>query len=234
MPAIDVSDGLLAAYTPSGPRAVSAFGGDPVAAAASAVDAGATWLHVVDMDLAFAGEVANADVVASIRKARSQVRIQASGGITSWAEAARFLDAGADRVVLGSGALGDEDAVASILGRAEGHVVVGLETDGGRITSRGRSSVDLDLMSTVGWLVMLSVPVLLVTAVGRVGGLGGPDVDTVRRVARGGRPTLAAGGIRDLDDLRALHEVGAAGAVVGRAALEGGLDLEGALAWATS
>jgi phosphoribosylformimino-5-aminoimidazole carboxamide ribonucleotide (ProFAR) isomerase len=84
----------------------------------------------------------------------------------------------------------------------------------------------------VGWLAGAGAPAFLVTATRRAGGLEGPDVEVVRRVARAGRPTLAAGGIRSIDDLRALREAGAAGAVVGRAALEGRLDLDAALAWA--
>ena len=90
----------------------------------------------------------------------------------------------------------------------------------------------MDLMSTVGWLHAAGAPAFLVTSTGRVGRLEGPDVGTVRRVARAGLPTLAAGGIRWLEDLRALRDAGAAGAVVGRAALEGRLDLGAALAWA--
>jgi phosphoribosylformimino-5-aminoimidazole carboxamide ribotide isomerase len=89
-------------------------------------------------------------------------------------------------------------------------------------------------MTTVGWLAAAGVPAFLVTATGRVGGLDGPDLRLVRRVARAGRPTLAAGGIRSLEDLRALRDAGAAGAVVGRAALEGRLDLAETLAWAVA
>jgi phosphoribosylformimino-5-aminoimidazole carboxamide ribonucleotide (ProFAR) isomerase len=89
-------------------------------------------------------------------------------------------------------------------------------------------------MSTVGWLHAAGAPAFLVTATGRVAGLGGPDVDLVRRVARAGRPTIAAGGIRSLADLRALRDVGASGAVVGRAVLDGRITLGDALAWAGS
>ena len=94
LPAVDVTGGRLGAYRPEGPEPVDAFGGDPVEAARSAARAGARWLHVVDMDLAFGGEVRNADVVAAVA-ALDGIRVQASGGIRTWEEARAYLDAGA-------------------------------------------------------------------------------------------------------------------------------------------
>jgi phosphoribosylformimino-5-aminoimidazole carboxamide ribonucleotide (ProFAR) isomerase len=230
LPAIDVSAGRLCVSTAEGPRPLEAFEGDPVTAARAFAEAGARWLHVVDMDLAYHGQVRNAEVMRAIHDAVPGVRLQASGGIVRWDEAERYLEAGADRFVLGSAALVDEDATAGVLARAAGRAVAGLEVDAGRVRARGRSDVDLDLMATVGWLALLPLPAFLVTAVDRVGSLEGPDVGLVARVARVG-PTYAAGGIRTLADLEALRDVRAVGAVVGRAAAEGGMDLAAALAW---
>jgi phosphoribosylformimino-5-aminoimidazole carboxamide ribonucleotide (ProFAR) isomerase len=103
---------------------------------------------------------------------------------------------------------------------------------GGRIRSRGADPVDLDLMQTLGWLRGAGAGAFLVTAVARVGTGTGPDVELIRRVARRGVTTIAAGGVTSLDDLRALRASGAVGAVVGRAAVEGRLDLPAAFAWA--
>ena len=230
IPAIDVAGGRLARYTPDGPAPVEAFGGDPEAAARSLAAAGARWVHVVDLDLAFDGEVRNLDVVRSV--AGSSVRVQASGGLRRLADAEAMLDAGAHRVVLGSGALSDEAATVDLLRRLGDRVVVGVEVQEGRIRSRAALPVDLPLAETLGWLVVAGAPSFLVTAVARVGTLRGPDVETVRRVVRAGRPVLAAGGISSLADLRALRRAGAIGTVVGRAALEEGFDLEQALALA--
>ena len=85
-------------------------------------------------------------------------------------------------------------------------------------------------METLGWLVAGDARAFLVTAVDRVSGLDGPDVGSVRRVARAGLPVLAAGGIASVEHLRAVRAAGAAGAVLGRAALEGSLDLAAAFA----
>ena len=115
------------------------------------MEAGVRRLHVVDMDLAFGGEARNLDVVWSV--ARLGVRVQGSGGITDLETARRFLEAGADRVVLGSRALADEAAALEAIDALGDRAIVGLEVDAGRIRSRGAEGVDLPLVETLGWLV---------------------------------------------------------------------------------
>ena len=229
IPAIDVKGGALAHLTPDGLMRIDAFGGDPVAAAAAMIEAGATRLHVVDMDLAFEGEARNLDVVSAIASLR--VHVQAAGGVRTADEVESFLEAGADRVVLGSAGLADEAGATDLLKEEGERLLIGIEVgDDGEIRSRGRHPVELPLMETLGWLIAAGAPAFLVTAVARVGSSIGPDVASVRRVVRAGRPVLTAGGIRSIEDLRALRAAGAAGAVVGRAALEGDLDLATAIA----
>lgn len=233
LPALDVARGRLAVAGADGMRPVDAFGGDPIAAARALVGEGATALHLVDLDLALVG--ASGLDVASIRGAAPDAMLQVSGGIVTLDAARSYLAAGADRFVLASAALGDEVGTARIVREAGTTLVVGLEVADGAIRPRAGSETEaLDLMSTVGWLHAEGAPAFLVTATARVGGLGGPDVATVRRIARAGSPTFAAGGVRSLEDLRALRDAGAAGAVVGRAALEGRLDLGAALSWAVA
>ena len=157
------------------------------------------------------------------------LRVQASGGIATLREAEQALAAGADRVVLGSGALLDLAVVREAIGALGSRLILGIEVDEWRIRPRGRREGDLPLVETLGWLVGSGASGFLVTAVGRVGGMRGPDLAVVKRVVRAGRPVIAAGGVGSVDDLRALRRGGAAGAVVGRAALEGGLDLAVAL-----
>ncbi len=233
LPAIDLWEGRLALLTPDGPAPSDAFGGDPLAAADAYVAAGARWLHAVDMDLAFRGELANADAIRTIC-AIGEARVQASGGVRTAAEVAEFRALGAARVVVASAALDDEDAVLEIVGGSRpGETVVGIEVSDGRIRARG-SDVDLELASTLGWLRAAGAEALLVTAVDRVATVAGPDTALVRRVARAGLPLLAAGGIRSLADLTAVRAAGASAAVVGRSALEGSLDLAAALAWSAA
>jgi phosphoribosylformimino-5-aminoimidazole carboxamide ribotide isomerase len=233
VPAIDLTGGRLGVYSAGGPRRHDAFGGDPLAAASAFVVAGARWLHVVDMDLAFTGEASNLEVIAAIRSTFPEVGLQISGGVRDRETVAALVDAGATRVVLGSGALADEGAVSEIVaGLPAERLLAGIEVADGRIRSRGRDPVDLDLMGTIGWLTATGIGGFLVTGVGRVGTDEGPDVATVKRVARSGVATLAAGGIGRIAHLRALRDAGVSGAVVGHAALSGSLDLVEALAWA--
>jgi phosphoribosylformimino-5-aminoimidazole carboxamide ribonucleotide (ProFAR) isomerase len=182
----------------------------------------------VDLDLAFEGELRNAGVLEEI--ASLGPFVQAAGSIRSADAIRTLLAAGAARVVLGSAALADADAAAELLSIHGDRLVVGIEAEGGRIRSRGRHPVDLDLMETLGWLVAGDARTFLVTAVDRVSGLGGPDVELVRRVARAGRPVLAAGGVSRTEHLEDLRAAGAGGALVGRAALEGTIDLPDAFA----
>lgn len=230
LPAIDLWGGRLALLTRDGPAASDAFGGEPLAAAEAYVAAGARWLHVVDMDLAFRGDLANADVIRSLC-AIADTKVQASGGVRTAAQVEELRGLGAARVVLASAALGDEATVLDTVGRSRrGEIVIGIEVAGGRIRPRG-TDTDLELASTLGWLSGAGAEALLVTAVDRVATVAGPDTALVRRVARAGLPLMAAGGVRSLDDLEALREAGASGAVVGRSALDGTLDLAAALAW---
>lgn len=230
IPAVDVSGGRLARSTASGPVPLDAFGGDALRAAQAFVDAGATWIHVVDMDRALTGSSANGDVLGRI--AGLGVPVQASGGLASAADVQAALEAGATRAVLGSAGLADRDGVRALIERHGEALVVGIETDGSRIVPRGGEGAELPLWETLVWLGDLEVPRYLHTEVGRVGGLGGPDLDGVWALAKAtGRPVLAAGGIRSLEDLRALAglEAGVEGAIVGRALYEG-LDLRTARA----
>ncbi len=155
-----------------------------------------------------------------------RVQVQAGGGVRTADEVDALLSVGVSRVVLGSGALADEVMARELLGAYGPRLIVGIEVgDGGTIRSRGRDPVDLPLMETLGWLSVARAPMFLVTAVARVGSSMGPDVGAVKRVVRAGRPVIAAGGIHSVDDLRAVRAAGASGAVVGRAVLEGTLDL---------
>jgi phosphoribosyl isomerase A len=217
IPAIDVAGQRLARFTRAGPVAVEAFGGDPLAAAAAFVAAGASRLHVVDMDLAFDLPGArNIDVVAALHANHPATRIQVSGGLVRPPDLEEYLDAGAERVVLGSSALADPAEAKRIVATLGDKVVIGLEVDGDRIRPRGASDVDLPLDDTLGWLTALPARRYAVTAVARVGALTGPDLRTLERVIPVlGRPVIAAGGVATQHQVRSLAALGVEGVVLG-------------------
>jgi len=223
IPAVDVSRGRLARLHAGGIVPVGAFGGDPVAAAREFAAAGAVWAHVVDLDLAFTGVAGNIDLIGAI--AHQGLRIQASGGLATVEEVDALLAAGAARAVLGSAALSDPGAVAAAAERYGERLVVGLEVEGEIVRPRGRAAEGSWALGEV-LDALRSAPVarFLVTAVERVGGMAGPDLGAVGRVAREtGRPVVAAGGIAGPADVAALAglEPAIEGAVVGRALYEG-------------
>jgi phosphoribosylformimino-5-aminoimidazole carboxamide ribonucleotide (ProFAR) isomerase len=231
IPAIDVADGRLARAAGGEIVPVEAFGGDPLRAAETFLAAGATWVHVVDLDLAERGDPANLGVVAAL--AALGARVQASGAVSSGVDVERLLEAGADRVVLGSAALATPAATADLLSRFGDALAAGIEADGPTIRPRGRAGGELPLWETLAWLGEHHVRRFLLTEVGRVGGLGGPDLDGIWALAtHTGKPVIAAGGIRDAGDLGAIAGLGGSveGAVVGRALYEGRLDLASAVA----
>ena len=229
IPALDVAGGRLVHVLGNGQVAATAFGADPLTAATAFLDAGATRLHVVDVDLARSGEVGNADVLGAV--CGLGVPVQASGGVRTEEQVDALLARGAERVVLGSAALHDRDGAGALVRRFGDQLVVGIEADGSIVRPRG-TDLELPLGDVLGWLAGLEVRRYLFTEVGRAGGLEGPELDAIGAFAESLRvPVVVAGGIRGVDDLRAVAELGGRieGAVIGRALYEG-LDLRAAIA----
>jgi len=229
IPALDVAAGRLVRVDRSGAIPVEAFEADPLTAATAFIRAGATRLHLVDVDLARSGEAENLPTLRAV--CELGVPVQASGGVRSRAHVEALLSAGADRVVLGSATLADRDE-AELLAREFGDLlVVGIEADGPVVKPRG-SDLELPLWDLLVWLARIEVRRYLFTEVGRIGGLEGPDLDGIWAFAEySAVPVLLAGGIRGVDDVRAVAALGGRieGVVIGRALYEG-LGLEEALA----
>jgi phosphoribosylformimino-5-aminoimidazole carboxamide ribonucleotide (ProFAR) isomerase len=228
IPAIDVSGGRLARLSADGPVPLEAHGGDPIVAARTCLELGARWLHVVDMDLAFSGEPRNVDVLRRIVALGADV--QAAGAIVEDRQIDVALDAGGERVVLGSAALVDLDAIARLIERYGERLVIGIEVDGDRIRARGRRTTDLPLIETLSAVHAAGAARSVITSVRHVSTMKGPDVRAIELAVGLGLPAIAAGGIASVEDLSLVKDAGAEGAIVGRAALEGRLDLASAIA----
>lgn len=235
-PAIDLRGGECVRLLHGRFDAVTRYDADPLARLAAFDAAGARWVHIVDLDGAEAGEPRQHDLIARMAAATS-VRIQTGGGVRKSEDVSRLLDAGAERVVVGSLAVRQPDTVIEWLDRfgadrltlaldvrrAEGVPMVA--TDG---WTRGSG---LSLWQALDRLSAGGPSHVLVTEISRDGALEGPDVDLAAEVVRR-RPDLvyqASGGVASLADLAALKAAGATGAIVGRALYEGRFTLEEAL-----
>jgi phosphoribosylformimino-5-aminoimidazole carboxamide ribotide isomerase len=231
IPALDVLGGELVRAAGSSTEPSQTFGTDPIAAAESLVSSGARRLHLVDVDLAVSGRAGNLEILRRITQLG--VPVQASGGIRTLRSVQEVLDAGADRAVIGSGALANPTLIRSLMEQAADHLIFGLEVEADRIHPRGSEPVDLSLSDAASLLRGMGAPRFLVTALSRVGSMTGPDLEAVATVVGSGVPVIAAGGISDLEHLRALAALGAEAALVGRAILEGTIDIAAALAVGT-
>jgi|SRR5579875_139944 phosphoribosylformimino-5-aminoimidazole carboxamide ribotide isomerase len=192
--------------------------GDPVALARSFAEAGAGRVHFVDLDGARSGRV-RPELVRSVAEAVAPALLQASGGIRGPDDARALLEAGADRVVVGTAAFPDPGAFAGLGER----VVVALDVRDREVRTAGwTASSGLAVEEAAGRCALAGVVRVLVTAIDRDGTLAGPDLELVRLVAATGLRVLAAGGIRSPEDVAALAAAGAEAAVVGRALLATG------------
>jgi phosphoribosylformimino-5-aminoimidazole carboxamide ribotide isomerase len=228
LPAIDVLGGRAVRLAGGKRDEVTLEGGEPSELSARLAGEGAERLHLVDLDGAFSG-VPSIELVERVAAAGS-VPLQVGGGYRSLDAIAAALDAGADRVMVGTAALAPgflEEAV----GRFGGSLVVAVDVRDGRVAVEGWTEVsELTPAELAERCASLGVARLLVTSATRDGSLSGPDLSLVENVLAAGLPVLAAGGIATLDDLRALRRTGCEGAVVGSALMAGRFTLAEALA----
>jgi phosphoribosylformimino-5-aminoimidazole carboxamide ribotide isomerase len=215
IPAVDVLGAEAVRLREGAYDDVVARAADPVALAARFARAGAKRIHVVDLDGARSGRVRPGLVRAIV--AAAGVAVQASGGIRSLADARVLLDAGAERVVVGTAAFPDPAPWAAALGE---RLVVALDVRDGEVRTRGWTDTSgLSLDAAVERCRAAGVARVLCTAIERDGTLSGPDLELVERVASTGLRVLAAGGVRSPADVEALAGAGAEAAIVGRALL---------------
>lgn len=234
LPAVDVVDGQAVRLV-QGEAGTETGYGDPLAAATAWVDAGAEWIHLVDLDAAFR-RGSNAELLASVVE-RVGVKVELSGGIRDDASLRRALDTGCARVNIGTAALEDPEWCRRAIEEFGDRVAVGLDVkisgEQHRLAARGWVSDGGDLWSVLARLDAEGCSRYVVTDVGRDGTLTGPNTELLARVCeRTDRPVVASGGVSSLDDVRALAamaDVGVEGAIIGKALYAGAFTLEEAL-----
>lgn len=231
LPAVDVADGKAVRLT-QGEAGSETDYGDPVEAAMQWINAGAEWIHLVDLDAAF-GRGENRAVIREVVNAASSVKIELSGGIRDDASLEAALEAGATRVNLGTAALENPDWTSSVIARFGDAVAVGLDVRGTTLAARGWTKEGGDLFEVLARLEDDGCSRYVVTDVTKDGTLKGPNLDLLREVmSRTSKPVVASGGIsslQDITDLRALVSEGLEGAILGKSLYAGKFTLEQAL-----
>jgi phosphoribosylformimino-5-aminoimidazole carboxamide ribotide isomerase len=238
-PAIDVRGGRTVRLVQGDFGREVDYAADPVAVAIAFAEAGAPWVHVVDLDAARTGEPANREMVAGIARAVARAnrhtRVQAGGGVRSEAAAEALFDAGVHRVVIGTAALEQPALVRRLAARHP--VAVGIDARAGDVAVHGWTTASGESVPAVlARFEDAGVAAVVVTEIARDGTMTGPDLDGLAAcLAATSLDVVASGGVGSLDDLRALaglHVDGRtlAGAVVGRALHEGVFGVDEALA----
>lgn len=199
---------------------------DPAALVERYVEAGARLVHVVDLDGARSGRI-RPGLLGRLAEVASPARIQASGGVRSPADAVRLLEAGADRVVVGTDAFATPRSLEQYRAALDSRLVVAVDVRAGRVVAAGWTrEVEVTIEEAAKRCAAAGVSRILCTAVDRDGTLEGPDLDLLARAReQSGLPVLAAGGIGSTADLDAVERLGCEGAIVGRALLQGRVPL---------
>jgi len=222
-PAIDLRGGRVVRLTQGDYDAETVYGDDPVAVATSFADAGAPWVHVVDLDAARTGDPVNRPVVGRIATALAgRAKLQNGGGVRSLDDARRLTDAGVDRVVMGSAAVRRPELVAEVSDVVP--VAVGLDHRDGELATDGwTEGSDVQLADALTRFPTASA--FVITDISRDGMLTGPDITGLAAAVAATRtPVIASGGVSSLDDVRALASIpGLGGIITGRAVYEGRL-----------
>jgi len=230
-PAIDLKQGNVVRLRRGDMKDATVFNRDPAAQARSFAASGAQWLHLVDLDGAFAGKPVNRQAVDAMLAAVS-IPCQLGGGIRDLSVLEAWLEAGIARVILGTAALKDPALVREACRRHPGKVAVGIDARGGKVAVEGWAETsEVAVLDLALRFADAGVAAVVFTDVDRDGLLGGANVAATAHLAAClPIPVIASGGVTGLSELSALKAAGVAGAIIGRALYDGKIDLKEALA----
>ena len=233
-PAIDLKDGQCVRLKLGEMSQATVFNDDPAAQARSFEEQGFEWLHIVDLNGAFAGQPVNAAAVEAILGAIS-IPAQLGGGIRDLATIEMWLDKGVNRVILGTIAVRDADLVREACRKFPGRIVVGIDAKGGRVAVEGWAETsELTAVELAGRFEDAGVAAIIYTDIDRDGVLTGLNLPATAQLSAATTiPVIASGGLASIEDVRALLQptyAKIAGAITGRALYDGRLDPAEALA----
>lgn len=234
-PAIDLKDGQCVRLAQGDMARATVFNDDPGAQARAFADAGADWIHVVDLNGAFEGKPVNAAAVEAIIDAVDQP-VQLGGGIRDMAMVSHWLSSGVERIVLGTAAVKNPDLVRDACATFPGRIAVGIDARNGRVAVEGWAETsDVTAIDLATQFEDAGVAAIIHTDIDRDGVLGGPNLDASAALADAVKiPVIVSGGVATIEDLhaiklRAQNSPGIAGVISGRALYDGRIDLSEAI-----
>lgn len=234
LPAIDLAGGRVVRLRQGDFERMDVYDDDPIRVARTFADAGARWLHIVDLDGARAGQPRHgAEIAGILRAVGGRLACEVAGGLRMEAAVRHVLESGARRAVLGTRAIQDRAMVGRLVGQhGTDRIAVAIDVRNGvAIGDAWRQGADgQPVAATITGLMDVGVASFEVTAIDRDGLLGGPDLALLASAVALGPRIIASAGIRSVSDIRAVREVGCAGAIIGRAFHDGSLDLAEAVA----
>ncbi len=233
-PAIDLKDGNCVRLFKGDMDAATVFSDNPAAQAKAFVDAGCKWLHMVDLNGAFAGEPVNGSAVDAILNA-VDVPVQLGGGIRDIATMERWLDKGLSRLILGTLAVKNPELVKEACRLFPGKIAVGIDAKGGKVAVEGWAEAsELGVIELAQKFEDAGIAAIIHTDIDRDGTLTGVNAEASSELASAvSIPVIASGGVKDLSDIERVVAAGTLeGVITGRAIYDGGMDLNAALALA--
>lgn len=231
LPAIDLRSGKCVRLIQGDYDRQITYKDDPVAQAKDFIEAGAEWLHIVDLDGAKLGRVINIEAITAIA-ALGRLRIEVGGGIRNEESIVTLLDKGVERVIIGTRAVSDFDWFSRMAEVYSTKIVLGLDARGSRVATQGwTKNHSGPLLHYAKKAAALPLAAIIYTDIDRDGMLSGPNLERTRALVEAvDLPVIAAGGVNSTEDVKKLASIGVAGAIIGRALYEGTVNLAEALA----
>lgn len=229
-PAVDIRNGKCVRLLQGRFDAMTEYGDDPVAMAKKWEALGAQYLHVVDLDGARSGKAGNRALILAMAKAVS-IPVQTGGGVRTVADVDELLSGGLARVILGTSAVRDRDMVREVLRRHGDRIVIGIDAKDGFVAVEGwEAGSGLEAVAFAREMAELGASTVIYTDIATDGTLAGPNLPAMKEmVETSGMAVIASGGVGTIADLQALRDIGAAGAITGKAIYTGAIELGAAL-----
>ncbi|MBQ8341331.1 MAG: 1-(5-phosphoribosyl)-5-[Clostridia bacterium] len=229
-PAIDLFDGKAVRLYKGDYDQMTVYNDNPLAVAKDFADAGATWIHMVDLEGARSGETPNLATVERVAK-ESGLLVEIGGGIRSMDVVDRYLSAGVSRVILGTAAVKDETFLREALAKYGERIAVGVDIKDGKVAIKGwTEKSDLDAMDFCAKMEQMGVKTIICTDISKDGAMKGTNHALYREMAaRFGVQIIASGGVSSMEDVEKLAALHIYGAIIGKAYYIGAIDLKKAI-----